>query len=117
MVLTQKLTSLGFAYYDGMRPVEKLNEDQRSQMIKHCPHLIEFLSYTFNFQGIIVGPLVYYQDYIDFITGNNILKHKQPAAATAASATAGESSERSIIIVQPSYYVISDFIWDSWNVK
>ena len=26
--------------------------------------------------GIIVGPLVYYRDYIDFIDGNNILKQK-----------------------------------------
>lgn len=42
--------------------------------ISDCPHIIEFLSYIFNFQGIIVGPLCYYQDYIDFINGNNILK-------------------------------------------
>ena len=41
------------------------------------PHIIEFLSYIFNFQGIIVGPLSFYQDYIDFITGNNILKHER----------------------------------------
>jgi hypothetical protein len=40
------------------------------------PSLIEFLSYIFNFQGIIVGPLCFYNDYIDFITGNNILKKR-----------------------------------------
>ncbi len=34
MVSTQKLTSLAFAYYDGMRPEEKLNDDQKTQVIK-----------------------------------------------------------------------------------
>jgi hypothetical protein len=34
MISTQKLTSLAFAYYDGMRPEEKLNEDQKSQVIR-----------------------------------------------------------------------------------
>ena len=84
MIMTQKLTSLGFAYYDGMRPVELLNADQRSQAIKVRPHLIEFLSYLFNFQGIIVGPLCYYEDYIDFVNGNNILKHKKNDAENSS---------------------------------
>ena len=34
MVATQKLTSLAFAYYDGMRKPEDLNEDQKEQSIK-----------------------------------------------------------------------------------
>ncbi len=34
MITTQKLTSFAFAYYDGMRPVEKLTEDQKSQAIR-----------------------------------------------------------------------------------
>jgi len=76
MILTQKLTSLAFAFHDGMKPDEKLSPDQRSQAIRHNPHIIEFLSYVFNFQGIVCGPLVYYQDYIDFIDGNNILKKR-----------------------------------------
>jgi lysophospholipid acyltransferase 1/2 len=74
MIMTQKLTAFAFAYYDGMMPVEKLNEEQISQRIVDRPRLIEFLSYCFNFQGIIVGPLCYYEDYIHFIDGSNILK-------------------------------------------
>jgi lysophospholipid acyltransferase 1/2 len=73
MIMTQKLTALGFAYYDGFQPEEKLNADQKSQAIRQRPHIIEFLSYCFNFQGVIVGPLCFYKDYIDFITGNNVL--------------------------------------------
>jgi hypothetical protein len=34
MISTQKLTSLAFAYYDGMRSIEKLNDDQKSQAIE-----------------------------------------------------------------------------------
>ena len=34
MITTQKLTALSFAYYDGMRPTEKLSSDQKSQVIK-----------------------------------------------------------------------------------
>ncbi|CAF0713092.1 unnamed protein product [Brachionus calyciflorus] len=96
MVATQKLTSLAFAYYDGMRKFEDLNEDQKTQAINDCPHMIEFLGYVFNFQGIIVGPLCYYQDYIDFITGNNILKKQ----------IKGADGQESSIIVQPSVTVV-----------
>ena len=30
-----------------------------------------YLSYIFYFQGILVGPLCFYTDYIDFIEGSN----------------------------------------------
>ena len=77
MVSTQKLTALAFAYYDGMRSIENLSADQRTQLIKKCPSFIEFMGYIFNFQGVVVGPMCFYQDYIDFINGNNILKHQK----------------------------------------
>lgn len=32
--MTQKLTSMAFAYHDGMKPLEKLTEDQKSQAIR-----------------------------------------------------------------------------------
>ena len=41
---------------------------------REMPSIKEFLSYIFNFQGIILGPMCYYRDYIEFINGNNILK-------------------------------------------
>ena len=34
MISTQKLTSLAFAYYDGIRPVSDLNDDQKAQVIR-----------------------------------------------------------------------------------
>lgn len=38
MVATQKLTSLAFAYYDGMRKPNDLNDDQKQQSIKYEDH-------------------------------------------------------------------------------
>lgn len=35
MIITEKLTSLAFAYYDGMRPEDKLTADQKSQAIRY----------------------------------------------------------------------------------
>jgi hypothetical protein len=40
------------------------------------PTFIEFTSYMFNFQGVLIGPLVMYNDYIDFITGDSYKKHQ-----------------------------------------
>jgi lysophospholipid acyltransferase 1/2 len=76
MICVQKLTSLAFAYYDGIKPVEMLTPDQKSQAIKKLPHFLEFTSYIFNFQGMLCGPLCFYEDYIEFIHGTNITKFK-----------------------------------------
>ncbi len=35
------------------------------------PNILVFLSYIFYFQGILVGPLCFYADYISFIEGEN----------------------------------------------
>ena len=35
MIITQKLTALGFAYHDGMKSEDELTEDQKSQSIKY----------------------------------------------------------------------------------
>ena len=37
---------------------------------------MQFTSYIFNFQGIIVGPLCFYRDYIEFINGDNFKKYQ-----------------------------------------
>ena len=33
MISTQKLTALGFAYYDGMRSQDALTDDQKTQVV------------------------------------------------------------------------------------
>lgn len=36
---------------------------------RRMPSLLEYLSYTCNFMGILAGPLCSYRDYITFIEG------------------------------------------------
>lgn len=69
-------------------------------------------SYIFNFQGIVVGPLCYFRDYIDFITGHNIVKHLYEVEGTTADSANNnheEKSHRLKDIKQPSI-VVSLFI-------
>ena len=77
MIATQKLTSLAFSYYDGMRDQSSLTKDQLNYVLNERPTTLEFMSYMFNFQGVLIGPLVNYRDYVDFITGNNFLKYQK----------------------------------------
>lgn len=74
MITTQKLTSFAFFFYDGKQNSEELTVEQRKNRIKNLPSVVEFLGYVFNFQLVLIGPLVFYNDYKDFITGENILK-------------------------------------------
>ncbi len=45
---------------------------------RKMPSFVEFSSYIFNFQSIIIGPAYNFKDYIEFIDGTNILKHQVP---------------------------------------
>ena len=87
MINTQKLTALGFAFYDGYRSTKRakprksneneehsvLSEDQEKQKVTDVPTPIEYLSYIFYFHGVVVGPLCFFKDYRDFVEGSNLL--------------------------------------------
>jgi hypothetical protein len=81
MVSTQKLTSLVFSYYDYTKLNKDLSDEQKMYLIEVRPSAIELFSYLFCFQGILVGPLVFYTDYIEFINGKSILKHTKSSYA------------------------------------
>ncbi|KAI1283130.1 Lysophospholipid acyltransferase 1 [Halotydeus destructor] len=76
MIATQKITSLAFNIHDGLaREDKELSDEQRKYAIRKKPTLLEYFSYVFSFQTVMCGPLVYYNDYIDFITEENYRKH------------------------------------------
>lgn len=115
MINTQKLTALGFAFYDGYRSKQRaklqrpdddkrnppLNEDQEKQKITVLPSPVEFLSYIFYFHGIIVGPLCFFKDYIDFIDGTSLLviPTSKPKVTTDSS-----TEQKPKAIEQPSIF-------------
>ncbi|RWS04110.1 lysophospholipid acyltransferase 2-like protein [Dinothrombium tinctorium] len=78
MIAVQKVTSLAFSLHDGLaRPQEQLTNEQRKYSVRKIPSLLEFLSYIFQFQSLMCGPLVYYNDYIEFIEGKNFARHME----------------------------------------
>lgn len=107
MVNTQKLTALGFAFYDGYRAKRAqskssspLNADQEKQKVVDIPSPIEFLSYIFYFHGIIVGPLCFFRDYINYIDGSNL----QVIPSSSTRPTTTTTSKEKVGIQQPSTF-------------
>lgn len=79
MIITQKVTLLTFSIHDGLsRDESALTSSQKCYAIRKLPSALEFFAYALHFQGLMAGPLVFYNDYIEFIDGTNILKHKNP---------------------------------------
>ncbi len=96
MMNTQKIIALGFSYYDGSKDRAKLSNDEYEQSIRlqalkaafqngfdwklcvlrELPSLAEFCGYFFNFQTILVGPLSFFNDYRDFISGKNLVANQ-----------------------------------------
>jgi hypothetical protein len=44
--------------------------------LRNRPDFLEFFSYCFCYQTVLVGPLYTFKDYIEFITGDSIIKHQ-----------------------------------------
>ncbi|XP_030075339.1 membrane-bound O-acyltransferase domain-containing protein 2 isoform X2 [Microcaecilia unicolor] len=72
MILTQKITKVAFELHDGTaRKPESLSPSQTSRALRKFPSPLEYLSYNFNFMGILAGPLCSYNDYVAFIEGRH----------------------------------------------
>jgi len=69
MVLTQKLTSLAFSVMDGVneKKGKELSPLQKQRIVRELPNPMEFCSYVFQFQSMLAGPLVFYDDFKEFI--------------------------------------------------
>lgn len=76
MIITQKVTLLTFSIHDGLaRDENALTKSQKFYAIRKIPSTLEYFAYILQFQGLMAGPLIFYNDYVEFIDGTNILKH------------------------------------------
>lgn len=76
MIITQKVTSLSFSIHDGhISKNINLKPSQKLYVVERIPSILEYFSYVLHFQGLMAGPMVFYNDYIEFIEGNHFLKH------------------------------------------
>ena len=72
MVLTMKLTSFAYNYYDGTYDylnVSKKDDDRKRYSITKLPSLLQFLGYMYCFTCIMAGPAYEYNDYVQAIDG------------------------------------------------
>ncbi|XP_022105774.1 lysophospholipid acyltransferase 2-like [Acanthaster planci] len=92
MILTVKTSSLAFSIHDGFTKDEsKLNSLQKQLVVRRYPRFLEFWSYIFSPQGLLVGPICYFSNYVDFIQGNNFIRKVK-----------NESGEERIVYEEPS---------------
>lgn len=72
MVITQRVTSLSYSLQDKLTKKE-VNDNRTSSddfcRIDKIPSPLEYFSYTLAFQTLMCGPIVFYNDYINFIEG------------------------------------------------
>lgn len=70
MVITQKVTSLAFSLHDGLTKKEnEMTTTQKIYAVYKTPSFLEYFSYTLLFPSLMAGPVIFYNDYIDFIEG------------------------------------------------
>uniref|UniRef100_H2YG28 Uncharacterized protein n=1 Tax=Ciona savignyi TaxID=51511 RepID=H2YG28_CIOSA len=80
MVITQRLTSLSFSIADGFtRNPDSLSDNQKQHAVRKIPSFIEYFSYSFCFLGIMAGPLVFYNYFMECMKGGK--EQKQAPSA------------------------------------
>jgi len=67
MLLTIKLTTFAFDYYDGSLPQEKSSSYQKQMRIEKLPSLLEFYAYVYFFAGFLAGPALNFKEYLNFV--------------------------------------------------
>ncbi|PRP85851.1 membrane bound O-acyl transferase family protein [Planoprotostelium fungivorum] len=69
MLITIKLTTLAFDYYDGTRLLlgdEKLTPHQKKMNVVSFPSFIEFWGYIYHYNGFMAGPIFNFKEYREY---------------------------------------------------
>ena len=74
MIMTQRITSLAYSLYDGKRKESAIINDEeggtkRELMIepRDWPDFLTYCGFLFNVFGVVVGPLCFYHEYLQWI--------------------------------------------------
>lgn len=78
MLLTVKISSFAWAYYDGHgRPAGELLPSQEQRAVRGgLPSLLHYYSYVFFFAGFLTGPIAEYREYAEFTDRSMFAKEK-----------------------------------------
>ncbi|KAK5650034.1 hypothetical protein RI129_001063 [Pyrocoelia pectoralis] len=75
MVITQKVTSLTFNIHDGLARLDtELSKNRKLYAVSKMPSPLEYFSYALAFPALMAGPVLFYNDYMDFIDGKHLLQ-------------------------------------------
>lgn len=72
MILTAKLSALGYCYRDGGEKDENLLPEQIERKVVKMPSPLEMISYVYYCGACICGPFFEYSDYINYIERKGI---------------------------------------------
>ncbi|EPB80498.1 hypothetical protein ANCCEY_00395 [Ancylostoma ceylanicum] len=104
MFRSECITTLAFSLHDGrVKKKEELSELQKREAIIELPSLSEYVSFIFNFQTALTGPVNFYSDYLAFIDGVHVVRTKdgkEPSAVGASMRKLAESILYLLIIAQ-----------------
>ncbi|KAJ3268747.1 lysophospholipid acyltransferase [Terramyces sp. JEL0728] len=67
MVLLIKMSSFSYCCHDGTKPESELDSYQKEYGVRAMPSLVEFMGYSFFFNGYWVGPAIEFKHYQSFI--------------------------------------------------
>jgi len=83
MVLTIKLTSFAFNYYDGRCAPETRTAEQKKRAISKLPNLLEFYGFVYFFPSYLAGPAIEITEYQNLISrkmfNDNYCQGKTPS--------------------------------------
>lgn len=97
MVAVGKITLLASAIHDGMGREEKdLSHGQKKDAVKEIPSILDFASYMFNFQTVIVGPMNHYSTWSTFLDLQHVPKNDKTGKPHDPSSTAMQKFEIAI---------------------
>ncbi|CCG28249.1 Membrane Bound O-Acyl transferase, MBOAT [Caenorhabditis elegans] len=97
MVAVGKITLLASAITDGMgRDPKALNSGQKRDAVKEVPSLLDFASYMFNFQTVIVGPMNHYSTWSAFLELKHVPKNEKTGKPYDPTSTAMKKFEAAI---------------------
>lgn len=93
MVMTMKLTSFAFNYWDGVydnqnvfvkehetESKKRMYADRRKFALRKLPNLLEYFGYMFCFTCILAGPAFEYSDYLSAIDGSAFVTNDKKAS-------------------------------------
>ncbi|KAL3078972.1 hypothetical protein niasHS_014754 [Heterodera schachtii] len=85
MIMVQKVTVLAFSLHDGSKKSEELSRILSKESLSKVPPILNFLAYTFQFQTVLTGPMVFYSEFMEFVSGENFSKALKKVDANGES--------------------------------